>query len=86
MFQPSSRVSGFLKSSESDENMSSKKYEANIGTTRHASASQHAHLLSLKVFFRVVMLFLDVRQFETVSLLLVLYLEEERHDECKYSE
>ena len=30
-----------------------KKYDANIGTTRHASASQHAHLLSLSVFFRV---------------------------------
>ena len=75
-----------MKSSDSEENISSKKYDANIGTTRHASASQHAHLLSLNVFFRAVMLFLDIRQFETVSLLSVLYLEEERHDECEYAE
>ena len=77
MFHPSSRVSGFLKSSDSDENMSSKKYEANIGTTRHASASQHAHLLSLRVFFRADILFPDVWKFESVALLPVFCLEQE---------
>ena len=85
MFHPSSSISGFLKSSESEENISSKKYEANIGTTRHASTSQHAHLLSLSVFSGLT-LFLDVRKFEAVTFLLVLHLEEERHDECEYAE
>ena len=31
-------------------------------------------------------LFLDVRKFEAISLLLVFYLKEERHDECENSE
>ena len=47
------KYSGFLKSSERDENMSSKKYDANIGTTRHARTIQRAHLLSLRFFIRV---------------------------------
>jgi hypothetical protein len=57
VFHPSSSMSGFLKMWEIVENMSSKKYDANIGTTRQAQAIQHALLLSFRVFTALVINF-----------------------------
>ena len=70
------------------ENMSSKKYDANIGTTRHAHASQQALLLSFKdlttfaisflVFIysiiKILILLFNVRKLKAITFFLVLYL------------
>ena len=68
---------------ERDENMSSKKYDANIGTTRQANAAQHDTGAAVLLLF--IFLF-HVRFLEPVTLSLVLNLEEEGEDECEDTE
>lgn len=66
---------------ERDENMSSKKYDANIGTTRQANAAQHDAAAFLLFIFLC-----NVRLLEPVALSLVLDLEQEGQDECEHAE
>ena len=68
---------------ERDENMSSKKYDANIGTTRQARAAQHDTDAAV---FRLFIFLCNVRFLESVTLSLVLYLEKEGQDECENAE
>ena len=68
---------------ERDENMSSKKYDANIGTTRQARAAQHD--TDAAVFLLFIFL-CNVRLLEPVALSLVLDLEQEGQDECEHAE
>ena len=67
---------------ERDENMSSKKYDANIGTTRQANAAQHDTDAAVFLLF----IFLYVRLLELVTLSLVLNLEEEGENEGEDTE
>ena len=68
---------------ERDENMSSKKYDANIGTTRQARAAQHD--TDAAVFLLFIFL-CNVRFLEFVTLPLVLYRQKEGQDECENAE
>ena len=79
-------MSGFWKMCDSVENMSSKKYDANMGTTRQASAIQHAVLL-LTIFslFRIFLL-LNIRHFKPETFLLVLHFQQQAEYEGQYAE
>ena len=74
--------------------MSSKKYDANIGTTRKARASQQALLLSLsdlkilliKMALNPGNLFLHIRLFKSIAFFLVFDFQHEGQEERQNSE
>jgi len=66
--------------------MSSKKYDANIGTTRQARAAQQAAFVTLRDVFSITDNLFYVGLFETVSFLLVLRLQKKTEEECKHTE
>ncbi len=69
------------------ENMSSKKYDANIGTTRHARAIQQAvELLLIPVLFLFRVILLNVWQFQSETFLPVFDLEQQAQYESQDSE
>lgn len=69
------------------ENMSSKKYDANIGTTRHARAIQQAvELLLIPVLFLFRVILLNVWQFQPETFLPVFNLEQQAQYESHDSE
>ena len=69
------------------ENMSSKKYDANIGTTRHARAIQQAvELLLIPVLFLFRVILLNVWQFQSETFLPVFDLEQQAQYESHDSE
>ena len=69
------------------ENMSSKKYDANIGTTRHARAIQQAvELLLIPVLFLFRVILLNVWQFQSETFLPVFNLEQQAQYESHDSE